>query len=414
MMKKQIVFVLLVSQILGNNVFGQAESFLTKEHTDYKISANPMPYRLFIPLNYEVNKKYPVVLFLHGAGERGSNNTSQLTANKGATIWTETNYQLKHPCFVIAPQCANNKQWVNASWSEGRSNQKTTPISEQLSLALSILDSLCKEYKIDLSRIYITGISMGGYGTWDAITRFPDKFAAAIPICGGGDSSRVHLIKNVPIRCFHSSDDPIVPVKGTRDMVKAINALGPNNRGEFYTEFTDKGHGCWNAAYSDSTVIDWLFHAKPVTINSSWACNITTIGGTIITKYNDSSTEENQDKIFDNLKNTKFLTNHDSTWVQFTTKNNSLFKISKFTIISGNDSPERDPKQIILKGSRDGKTWTIIDTEKITFNSRNQAVEYNINPALPYNNFKIEMCSPSATIMQLAEVKLFGIKMAAK
>ena len=409
-MKKQIAFVLFVLQILGYNVFGQAESFLTKEHTDNKISANPMPYRLFVPLNYKANKKYPIVLFLHGAGERGSNNSSQLTANKGAIVWAETQNQLQHPCFVLAPQCANNKQWVNASWSEGKSNQKTTPISEQLALALSILDSLCKEYKIDNARIYITGISMGGYGTWDAITRFPNKFAAAIPICGGGDSSRVHMIKNLPIRCFHSSDDPIVPVKGTRDMVKAINALGPNNRGEFYTEYTDKGHGSWNAAYSDSTLIDWLFEAKPVIVNSSQACNITTLGGSVTTQYYDSSTGENQDKIFDNLKNTKFLTNHDTTWVQFTTKNNSLFKISKYSIISGNDSPERDPKQIILKGSGDGKTWTVIDSEKTTFNSRTQTLEFNINPALPYNNFRIEMSSPSAMVMQLAEIQLLGIQ----
>ena len=106
---------------------------------------------------------------------------------------------------------------------------------------------------------------MGGYGTWDLITRFPTKFAAAIPICGAGDPSKASLLGAVPIRVFASSDDGTVPVSGSRDMVNAINALGPNNRSEFYTEYTDQGHGSWVNAYNTTNLVSWLFTSKPIT-----------------------------------------------------------------------------------------------------------------------------------------------------
>jgi len=408
-MKKLLFLFILGLPFLGNTAFSQTETFLTSTYQNKRIATANMPYRLSKPYGYDQEKKYPLVLFLHGAGERGTNNTSQLTANAGATVWAKTTNQQKNPCFVLAPQCGNDKQWVNTNWSNGSYVQNNIPISEQLSMAMALLDSLCTVYPIDQTKIYITGISMGGYGTWDAITRFPNKFAAAIPMCGAGDPTKANLIATIPIRCFHSSDDPTVPVKGTRDMVKAINALGPNNRADFYTEYTDKGHGCWVTAYSDQALIDWMFSEKMVTIDPKGICNITTLGGTISSQYTDSPTGEGKDMIFDNLNNSKFLTFHNASWVQFATRNNTLFKLTKYSLTSGGDAPERDPKQAVLKGSADGINWTTIDSmDNMTFTSRIQTLEFDINPSDSYTMYKIDMKVASGTTLQLSEIRLTG------
>ena len=408
-MKKLVSLFALCLMLAVNPAFGQTETFLTSTYKNTRIASANMPYRLCKPYGYDEQKKYPLVLFLHGAGERGTNNTSQLTANAGATVWAKTINQQKNPCFVLAPQCGNDKQWVNTNWGNGSYVQKNIPISEQLSMAMALLDSLCTVYPIDPSKIYITGISMGGYGTWDAITRFPDRFAAAIPICGAGDPTRANLLATLPIRCFHSSDDGTVPVKGTRDMVKAINALGPNNRGDFYTEYTNKGHSSWVAAYSDQTLIDWMFSEKIVAIDPKGICNLTTLGGTITSQYTDSPANEGKDKLFDNLDNSKFLTFHNASWLQFATKDNALFKLTKYSLTSGGDAPERDPKQVVLKGSADGINWTTIDSmDNVTFTSRLQTLEFDVDPTESYSMYKMDMKVSSGTLLQLSEIRLIG------
>jgi len=408
-MKKLVFLLAFCLTFAGNFAFSQTETFLSSTYKNTRIASANMPYRLCKPYGYDEQKKYPLVLFLHGAGERGTNNTSQLTANAGATVWAKTTNQQKNPCFVLAPQCGNDKQWVNTNWSNGSYVQKNIPISEQLSMAMALLDSLCTIYPIDPSKIYITGISMGGYGTWDAITRFPNRFAAAIPICGAGDPTRANLLASLPIRCFHSSDDGTVPVKGTRDMVKAINALGPNNRGDFYTEYTNKGHGSWVAAYSEQTLIDWMFSEKSVTIDPKGSCNLTTLGGTITSQYSDSPASEGKDKLFDNLDNSKFLTFHNASWLQFATKDNALFKLTKYSLTSGGDAPERDPKQVVLKGSADGINWTTIDSmDNVTFTSRLQTLEFDILSTDSYSIFKIDMTVATGTLLQLSEIRLIG------
>jgi len=408
-MKRRYYFALFSLLIISTNVYSIGQPFLTRQHVDKKIIVTAMPYRLSMPQGYDANKTYPLVLFLHGAGERGTNNTSQLTANRGATLWAESANQEKYPCFVVAPQCANDKQWVNTPWGNGSYIQNNVPISDQLSLAFSIVDSISREFKIDPSKIYITGLSMGGYGTWDAIMRFPTKFAAAIAFCSAGDPTKANLLETLPIRCFHSADDPIVPVKGTRDMVKAINALGPNNRQNFYTEYTNKGHASWETGLNDPTLVDWLFTVKPIAIDPLGYCNITTLGGIVSSQYPNSSTGEGKEMLFDDLENTKFLTFHNASWVQFTSKDNVLFNLKKYSITSGNDAPERDPKQFVLKGSVDGIRWTTIDSmNNVIFNSRIQTLEYNLNSVATYDIFKVEMKTVSATILQVAEVKLWG------
>ena len=244
---------ILQSQVLPFEVYSQ---------TNYTICDSPMPYRLCFPLNYNPTISYPIVLFLHGAGERGSDNAAPLKSSQGGQLWAENSNQIKYPCFVLVPQCGANKQWVNTPWNQDNYTQKNIPISDQLDMALDIMNNLIQKYNINKSKIYITGLSMGGFGTWDAITRFPSLFAAAIPICGAGDPTKSTLIGSLPLRVFHSADDTVVPVEGSRKMVTAISVLVPNRPTKWYTEYTNQGHQSWNMAYATNGLVDWLFSNK--------------------------------------------------------------------------------------------------------------------------------------------------------
>jgi len=215
-----------------------------------------LPYRLFKVKNPTAGSKYPLILFLHGAGERGDNNTSQLMANAGATVWASDAHQAKHPAYVIAPQCPTGKQWVDTDWTLGSYSTTTVPVSDQLTTALEIADAVAAEFGTDPARQYITGLSMGGYGTWDAVVRNPTRFAAALPICGAGDLSKVDLLKLLPLWTFHGDADGTVPVKGTRDMVAALKAVGSTVQ---YSEYPGVGHDAWTMTYANEEVIDWLF-----------------------------------------------------------------------------------------------------------------------------------------------------------
>jgi MYXO-CTERM domain-containing protein len=218
-----------------------------------------LPYRLFKVKNPTAGTKYPVILFLHGAGERGDNNTSQLMANAGATVWATDAHQAEHPAYVIAPQCPAGKQWVDTDWTLGSYSTTTVPVSDQLTTALEIADAVATEFGTDPARQYITGLSMGGYGTWDAVVRNPTRFAAALPVCGAGDPTKADLIKLLPLWTFHGDADGTVPVKGSRDMVTALKAVGSTVQ---YSEYPGVGHDAWTMTYANEAVIDWLFENK--------------------------------------------------------------------------------------------------------------------------------------------------------
>jgi poly(3-hydroxybutyrate) depolymerase len=280
-MKRNPIYkaVMLFYFSIVGTVFVNAQNFEYKSHLNADIATYSMPYRLFIPSGYNANNNYPLVLFLHGAGERGTDNNAHITSSRGAYLWADPSNQAAHPCFVLAPQCPPNAQWVNTNWSSGSYNTTNVAMSKELKMVKDIIETLQTQYNIDPSRLYITGLSMGGYGTWDFILRYPNMFKAAVPICGAGDPSKASLIGTLPLRVFHSSDDPTVPVAGSRDMVNAINALGDNDRGSFYTEYTDQGHFSWTNAYSTPDLPNWLFTVNPITTN----CNNTLVSGVSLT-----------------------------------------------------------------------------------------------------------------------------------
>ena len=216
-----------------------------------------LPFRLLTPERSEGDTtaaKYPVMLFLHGAGERGGDNEAQLSYID--TIFASKRFRTQHPCYVIAPQCAENFRWCETDWSR---TYHTMPkeISKYLHAANSLLDSIAALPDADTNRLYVTGMSMGGYGTWDIITRYPDKFAAAMPICGGADEKEARRLINIPIRTFHGDNDKAVPVVRSRNITNAIKSQG--GKMIEYTEYKGKGHFIWNDVYRNYANLEWLF-----------------------------------------------------------------------------------------------------------------------------------------------------------
>ena len=215
-----------------------------------------LPYRLLKPDPYDPQKQYPLVLFLHGAGERGTDNDKQLV--HGVPAFTSEANRKKYPCFLVAPQCPSGARWVEVDWGAA-SHTQPKEASEPLRLTLELLESLKKELPVDEKRIYVTGLSMGGYGTWDVIARRPDLFAAAAPVCGGGDEATAERIAKVPVWAFHGAKDTVVKPARSRNMIEALKKAGGSPK---YTEYPAEGHGSWGPAYRDPELFRWLFEQK--------------------------------------------------------------------------------------------------------------------------------------------------------
>lgn len=212
-----------------------------------------LPYRFLKPKNYNPAQKYPLIFFMHGAGERGTDNKNQL--KHGGKLLSDDATQSKYPCFVVAPQVPNNKLWVDVPWSGDAHVQPEKP-SDTMRLSLELLAALQKEFSIDNKRTYAMGVSMGGFGVWDVIMRHPQMFAAAIPICGGADDSKAPLIAKIPIWTFHGDKDTVVKTMRSRNIVAALKQAGGNPK---YTEYPGVGHASWSNAFADPGLLPWLF-----------------------------------------------------------------------------------------------------------------------------------------------------------
>ena len=220
--------------------------FETLQHED--ADGATLLYRLLKPTGeIAAGKKRPLLLFLHGAGERGSDNEAQLQWGKELMLRAAR----EHGAFVLAPQCPRRKKWHAGGW--GRPSH--TEISEPTRLVMEVIAKMQKEHPIDTDRIYVMGLSMGGYGSWHLIQRYPDMFAAAVPICGGGDPTNAERIKT-PVWVFHGAKDSVVPVGRSREMVEAIRAAGGKPK---YTEYPELNHNSWTPAFEDPELLKWLF-----------------------------------------------------------------------------------------------------------------------------------------------------------
>lgn len=231
----------------------------TYNYTGGEYENEPFQYLLLTPAKLEPGKKYPIVLFLHGAGERGTNDM-QLVKRHFPEQMATPEYREKFPCFVIVPQCRPNKRWVEVDWSATESQPMPSQPGDQMQVAIDILRKSLEELPVDQSRVYLTGLSMGGYGSWDLAARHPELFAAVVPICGGGDERQAARLKDVPLWAFHGDQDQAVPVERSRKMIAAIQAAGGQPK---YTELAGVGHNSWTPAYSDPTgVLKWMFEQK--------------------------------------------------------------------------------------------------------------------------------------------------------
>lgn len=222
----------------------------------FEHQGNALPYRILFPEGFQRDKKYPLVIFLHGAGERGTDNSAQLV--HGMNDFARPENRAKYPCFVIAPQCPQERRWVEVDWGAAKHTMPETP-SIPLGVTIALLDTLQKELPVDADRVYVTGLSMGGYGTWDLAQRFPARFAAIAPICGGGDELQAPRLKLLPIWAFHGDQDTAVKPERSRNMIAAIKSAGGQPK---YTEYPGVAHNSWSQTYADPKFFEWLFAQK--------------------------------------------------------------------------------------------------------------------------------------------------------
>ncbi len=197
-------------------------------------------YLLFLPKGYSEKKQgWPLMLFLHGAGERGSDLKKVKIHGPPKIVEKQKDF----PFIVVSPQCPEDDWWT-----------------DKVEVLINLLDDIVVRYNVDTDRIYLTGLSMGGYGSWALAAKYPERFAAVAPICGGGNRIMAFRLKDVPVWAFHGAKDTVVPLKESEEMVNAMKSLGGNAR---LTVYPEAGHDSWTETYNNEQLYDWfLEHRK--------------------------------------------------------------------------------------------------------------------------------------------------------
>ena len=212
-------------------------------------------YRLAAPQFPEPGREYPLILFLHGSGESGTDNLKQIKVGLPALVGALLKRPNPEPVIIVAPQCDATNRFVRGLAFREDYSMPSEP-APALALALEIVKHLVATHQADPQRLYITGLSLGGFATWDAVQREPELFAAAVPLCGGGDTALAPALKRLPVWVFHGTDDRSVPVECSRRMVRALKSAG--NRRTRYTEYEGAGHDIWNRAYASPELVEWM------------------------------------------------------------------------------------------------------------------------------------------------------------
>ena len=214
-----------------------------------------IPYRLYVPYDYDESREYPVVILLHGANDRGTDNLSSMNGMV-ADLFSHENSEFWNSIMII-PQCPWENQWVDTPWEEGGYRVDEVPESNENKAVVEILGFVGEEFPTDRDRYYVTGLSMGGFGTWDLIMRHPELFAAAVPLCGGGDYKQAYKLVDMPIYAVHDIRDYSVPFSGTKEMIVALEILGSTVIR--YEETMGRGHDVWSYAADKAEIWTWLF-----------------------------------------------------------------------------------------------------------------------------------------------------------
>lgn len=254
-----VVNILLTFLVLVSPAIAQDYSLYQKRqytHTD----GNTLPYRILYPENYDKAKKYPLILFLHGAGERGNDNEKQLV--HGAKLFLKDENREQFPCILIMPQCPTDSYW--SSVKVDRSTQPgtfgfdyTRPLNWPLEATLEVVKKITQEEAVDTKRLYIMGLSMGGMGTFESLHHYPKVFAAAAPICGGADVEAYDKrVRKLPFWVFHGDSDSVVGVDNSRKIVDKLKKLGVSVD---YTEYPGINHNSWDKAFAEPKLLPWMF-----------------------------------------------------------------------------------------------------------------------------------------------------------
>lgn len=228
-------------------------------------SGDTLPYRLLLPENYDPAKKYPLVLFLHGRGESGSDNEKQLT--HGARLFLRDSIRKKYPAIVVFPQCAANSYWSNVGMvvsgsKTGKRSFYFVPDggpSRDMELVTALIDNLLERYNIGRRQVYVMGVSMGGMGVFEIARRRPDLFAAAVPICGGAHPATAKKLAKIKWWVFHGAKDDVVPPAHSEKMVEALKKAGALVK---FTLYPDANHNSWDPAFAEPALFAWLFSQK--------------------------------------------------------------------------------------------------------------------------------------------------------
>ena len=245
-----IFFVSIFSFTLGQEY--EAKIF---EH-----NGDTLPYRILLPINFNPQNTYPLILVFHGAGERGNENRSQLV--HGSYLFQSTEFRIKYPAIIVFPQCPKDSYWasVKRDYEASIENKYTflnpLPKNTQLEIVEALMVFLEKNYKIDPTRRYLGGLSMGGMGTFELVSRNPDYFAAAFPICGGANPNWAPLLQKTPLWIFHGEMDSVVWVEHSKTMYRALKQINAPVKLTLYPEVN---HDSWHNAFADPNLMEWLF-----------------------------------------------------------------------------------------------------------------------------------------------------------
>ncbi|QLE02251.1 dienelactone hydrolase family protein [Galbibacter sp. BG1] len=229
------------------------------EKNNFVKDGDTLRYRIMLPKNFSEDKKYPLVLFLHGAGERGNDNESQLT--HGSSLFASEENREKYPAVVIFPQCPKNDYWSNADVDRSDDGVKLVfhddkEATKPMALTMQLLQQFLDKSFIKKDQVYAIGLSMGGMGTFEILSRKPETFAAAIPICGGGSEEAVTKYVDTPLWIFHGAQDNVVNPMYSIKMVSALLKAGGHPK---FTLFDDANHNSWDPAFSQPDFLSWLF-----------------------------------------------------------------------------------------------------------------------------------------------------------
>lgn len=257
--------IVLVSMLVFTAFIANAQDKNLYEKHWFIQNGDTMPYRLLLPENYDASKQYPLIVFLHGRGESGTDNQKQLA--HGSALFLRDSIRKNYPAIVVFPQCSNESYWSNVqATTNGERNSKRTfffvpdgPASSAMTMLMSLTDHILLQYPVANKQVYVMGLSMGGMGTFELVRRKPGVFAAAIPICGGAHPATAKQLRKTNWWVFHGAKDDVVLPVFSENMVAALKKAKASVQ---FTLYPNANHNSWDPAFAEPNFLKWLFTQK--------------------------------------------------------------------------------------------------------------------------------------------------------